>query len=282
MSDGSKPDAGLDWRGRAITRAVPVPGSCDEWFIPKFSHGAGGGRLIPQRLRELRIGSILRPKEKDALLGILSNREYALSRTWEELGTISDEVELFQRIRLESGHMVWKDGVFRVPKKVIPVEKEMIEERVLQGLFHPGWGPYKNAHFLAPKKNGKYSFITSAVSANQHTLEDSGIPLNVEEFSEAFAVLPIAPLIDLHSGYDQKMLHEESRDYMAFQTTQGMYRPTRLVQGATNSVSAFVRVSRKILNTHLGSIAEIFVDDVRVESRKSRYGEEDVEGLPVV
>jgi hypothetical protein len=162
------------------------------------------------------------------------------------------------------------------------VKKEMIEGRVWQGLFEPAWGPYRNTHFLVPKKNGKYRFIISAVSANRHTLEDAGIPPNVEEFSEAFAGLPISSLIDFHSGYDQKRLHEDSRDYMAFQTTQGLYRPTRLVQGATNSVSAFVRVSRKILNAHLGSIAEIFVDDVGVKGPKSRYGEEEVEGLPGV
>ena len=48
MSDGSTPDAALDWRGRAIARAVPVPGPWDEWFIAKFSHGARGGRLTPE------------------------------------------------------------------------------------------------------------------------------------------------------------------------------------------------------------------------------------------
>jgi hypothetical protein len=183
---------------------------------------------------------------------------------------------------LKSGLRVWKDRVFCIPKKVIPVEKEMIEEIVRQGLFEPAWGPYKNAHLLVPKKNGKYRFIISTVSANRHTLEDAGIPPNVEEFSEAFAALPCSSLIDCLSGYDQKSLHEDSRDYMAFQTMQGLYRPTRLVQGATNLVSAFVRVSRKLLNDHLGSSAEIFVSDVRVTGPKSPYTEEEVERLPGV
>jgi len=173
-------------------------------------------------------------------------------------------------MQLASGHKVWKDRVFRIPKKVISVEKEIIEEIVRQGLFEPAWGPYRNAHFLFQKKNGKYRFIISAVSGNQHALEDTGIPPNIEELSEAFAGLPISSLIDFHNGYDQIMLHEDSWDYMAFQTVQGRYRPTRLVQGATNSVSAFVRVSRKILNTHLGSISETFVDNVGVKGPKCR------------
>jgi hypothetical protein len=180
-----------------------------------------------------------------------SNREYAYSWTLDELGTISEGIEPPHRIRLECGQKICKDRVFRIPKKVIPVKKEIIEEGVRQGLFEPVWGPYRNAHILVPKMNGTYHFITSAVSANQHALQDAAIPPNVEEISEAIAGLPISTPIDFHSAYDQKMLHKDNWDYLAFQTTQAVYRPTTLVQGATNSVSAFVTVSRKILNAHL-------------------------------
>jgi hypothetical protein len=63
-------------------RAVPIPGSWDKWFIHKFFHGARGGRLTPERFRELWIGSILWPKAKEALLHMLWNGEYAVSWTW--------------------------------------------------------------------------------------------------------------------------------------------------------------------------------------------------------
>jgi len=78
------------------------------------------------------------------------------------------------------------------------------------------------------------------------------------------------------------MLPELYSNYMALQTTKGMYGQTRLVQGTTKSVSAFVRVSQKILNTHLGSITEIFVDNVGVNGPNSQNGEEKMEGLPAV
>lgn len=125
----------------------------------------------------------------------------------------------------------------------------------------PTWDPHMNAHFMVPKKNRKYHSIISAVSANQRTLEISVILPNVKECSEAFPRLPIFFVIDLHLLYDQAMLHKDSRNYLAIQTQQGMYWPTRLVWGATNSVSAFGRVSQKIVNAHLHSIAESFVDN---------------------
>jgi len=159
LGDGSTPDAGLEWRGSAIARAFTIAGHCDEWFISKFSRGTGGGRLTLERPRERRIGSILRLKEIEALLGMLSNGKYTLSWTAEGLETICDELELPPCIWLESSHKVWKDHLLCIPKKVIAVDKAMIEEMVRQGRLEPAWGPYRNAHFLVPKKNVKYCFI---------------------------------------------------------------------------------------------------------------------------
>lgn len=78
------------------------------------------------------------------------------------------------------------------------------------------------------------------------------------------------------------MLHKNSRNYKAIHTTEGMYWLTRVVKGATNLVSAFVGVSWKILNGHLGPIPEILVKDATVKGPKSQYGEEEVEELPGV
>lgn len=61
------------------------------------------------------------------------------------------------------------------------------------------------------------------MSTNQHALEDTGIMPNVKEYSGAFAGIPISSLIGFHLESDQDMLHEDSQDYMAFQTMQGMY-----------------------------------------------------------
>jgi hypothetical protein len=147
LLDGRQPDAGLDRRGSALSQAIPVPISCEEWFVPKFSNRAKGGRLTREGLRELWIGNLSSPKEKHSLLDMQWNREYSLSGTWEELETISKEVEPPHHIRVESGHIGWKDCVFHIPKNIIPMENELIEERVRQDQIEPICGPDRNAHF---------------------------------------------------------------------------------------------------------------------------------------
>jgi hypothetical protein len=154
-----------------------------------------------------------------------------------------------------------------------------MEETVQRGLFEPNWGLYRNAPFSVQKKNGMYHSIITAVRADQHTSADSKIPPNIEEFSEAITGLPISSLIHIHSGYDQNVLHKDSSDYLVIRAAQGMYWPTRLLQGATISVSSFVRVSWKTINTHLKSIVKIFFPNVIVKHPKSPYSEDVVHVL---
>jgi len=98
---------------------------------------------------------------------------------------------------------VWKDITFHIPKKLIAMENEMIEDGVRQGLFETPLAPYRKAHFWVAKKNGKYRLIISVMSVNWHTVEDAGIMAKVEEVSEVFTRLPMSSLIKYHSGYDK-------------------------------------------------------------------------------
>jgi len=90
------------------------------------------------------------------------------------------------------------------------------------------------------------------VGVTPHWQEDGGIQSNVAGCAEALSWLPNSLWIDFHSGYDHILVHDNSWDQMAFQSMQGMDWMIRLVPEATNSESAFVRISWKKLSTHLG------------------------------
>jgi hypothetical protein len=120
-----------------------------------------------------------------------------------ELGTNCAKIEPPHCIWLEPGLTVLKHFIFHVTKKLIPMENEMIEDGVRQGLFETPLAQYRIAHFLVPKKNGKYHFIISVVSAKCSTVEDAGIMPKVEVYSEVCARLPMSSLIEYHTGYDK-------------------------------------------------------------------------------
>ena len=67
------------------------------------------------------------------------------------------------------------------------------------------------------------------------TLQDAGVPPDVDEFLEEFSGYPIYSAYDYHSGYDQFPLDPSSRDLTEMRTPLGLLRYTVLPQGATNS-----------------------------------------------
>ena len=59
-------------------------------------------------------------------------------------------------------------------------------------------------------------------------------------------------------------------------TPQKLIKQTTLPQGATNSISQFQKIITKILQNHIPSHAMLFLDNVRMKSPLSRYGNKEV------
>jgi hypothetical protein len=66
------------------------------------------------------------------------------------------------------------------------------------------------------------------MNMNKVIIQDANMSLNVDEFSEEFASVVIASLLDFFLGFDQVLLALKSQDMTAFQTPIGLIRITRL------------------------------------------------------
>jgi len=187
VADGITPQAGLKRKRQALGQAVLTPDPFTEFFITTFTRGSRGEGLTPERLQEPQIGSILRPKDTEALWGMLSKREYTCPGSWEQLQTTTMMVYPYLHGWQESGHNVWSDFISRILLSAIPTEQERMQARVRHAQLKTAWGPYRNALMLVPKKRVKYLCSTSAMCANQFRMEYAAIPPNAEEFPKAVA-----------------------------------------------------------------------------------------------
>ena len=250
----------------------------EDWITGRFATSEPGSRLTKERFESLTIGNGLQENERDMLYHILRNREEALAFDWSHLGIIREEVTPPIKIRTVP-HEAWQEKAFPIPKALATKVVQMLKERAQRGVMEWGNGPYRNKWFLVAKKEkDTYRLITAVVEMNRVTVRDANIPPGVDQFSEEFAGLTMASLIDLFSGYDQILLDLESRDMTAIQTPIGLLRMTRLPQGATNSIAQFIRVIYKILLGVIPDIALPYMDDVGVKGSRSFYNNE--ESLP--
>lgn len=277
---GETPGGLPDWRAKVITEEEPKPDDSkfSDLVHPKVSNILRGSRLTPERLAKLRIGEHLTVEERKLLIHVLYNREAALSWTFSEIGSLRPEVAPPQRIRTEP-HTAWQVPNFRVPRALVPIATNMIQERIDQGLLEPCHGPYRNPWFLVgkPEKPGKYRLINDAQHINRHTIRDGMTPPDPEGLAEECAGQQVSSLLDLFSGYDQVPLDERDRDKTAMMFPQGLFRLTRLPQGGTNSVAQFCRlITSALLYAILLRACRPYVDDIAVHGPRTRYDEEEV------
>ena len=280
QSDGSCPMMSMQWKEDAIAEAkakgLDKPREPhDIYFIPKFSTIEKGARLTPERVQKLNIGDFLTDREKDLLIGMLFNREAALSWTFEEKGMLKESVAPPQVIRTIP-HKAWQEATFQPPKALTNIAVDMLKQRISYGVLEHCHGPYRNPWFLVKKKNGKYRLINAAMEINRVTIRDANLPPNVEDFVDDFAGLSCCSLLDLFSGYDQIALDKSSRDLTGFMTPLGLLRCKTLPMGATNSVSQFVRIMNGVLADHFPSRVRPFLDDIGVKGPRSEYNGEEV------
>ncbi len=76
---------------------------------------------------------------------------------------------------------------------------------------------------------------------NSVTIRDSALPPNVEDFAEGFVGRAIYGSIDLFSGFDARILHENSRAMTAFHSLAGPLEQCTLPQGSCNAMQEFQR-----------------------------------------
>ena len=282
VSDGSKPGGLLNWKEEMARteRYVGPGGPYDHLIEPRFSALPTpipkGSRLTPARIKDVKMGTDLWPRERELLIGILYNREAALAWDFTHCGVVSPLVAPPQEIRTIP-HDAWQCKPFPYPKALTDTVRQMLEERMQSGVLEPCYGPYRNPWFLVKKSENKYRLINAAMRMNEVTIRDANLPPATDEFAEEFAGNKIASLIDWFSGYDQVPLAERSRDLTAFSTPLGLVRMTRLPQGATNSVAQFVRVVNKVLKDQIPQRAIPFLDDVGVKGPTTTYNNQELE-----
>jgi hypothetical protein len=116
--------------------------------------------------------------------------------------------------------------------------------------------------------------ISNAQHVNAVTIQDANVPPNANNFSKKYAGCKIVSIMDFFSRYDHITLHPDSRDMFAFQTPIGLVQHCTMVQGATNSPGAFLRVVMKVLARHLPLRANAFINNVVCGGSRDSYNDE--------
>lgn len=234
-----------------------------------------GGRLTEERVKLIDFGpeDFLTEMEKQLLLGVLKMHERALAFDRSEKGLLRRDYATDYEVPVVP-HTPWVDRQIPIPKALMQKVTEHIQKEIEAGDLEPSFSPYVTRWFMVQKPNGGLRKVVDASSMNRVTIRDSGVPPNVQDFIQEFIGHATYALADLFSGYDQRALSVRSRDMTTIQTPLGLFRHTKLLQGATNSVAEFQRSVSWVYQPEIPQVIRPFVDDIAMKGPTSTYNNE--------
>ncbi|RXW16706.1 hypothetical protein EST38_g9147 [Candolleomyces aberdarensis] len=169
-------------------------------------------------------------------------------------------------------HIPWILPSIPIPQGLRDRIIAIIKDKIASGVIEPSNAAYRSRWFWVLKKDGKSLRIVHDLQPlNAVSIKDSAVPPVVEPYAESFAGRACYSVFDLFVGFDQRVLHPDSRDLTTFQTPLGTFRLTRIPMGYTNSQQIQHGDITFLLQDEIPHITQPFVDDVPIRGPKTRY-----------
>ena len=210
------------------------------------------------------------PQERDLMHHFMSEQNEGFAWDDSERGTFRED--FFPPVRMPViEHKPWVLRNRPIPPGIYDDVCKVIRTKIEAGVYEPSNSSYRSRWFCVLKKNKGLRLIHSLEPLNAVTILHSGVPPHTEHVAEHFASRACGGILDLYVGYDERILHKDSRDYTTFQTPYGAHRLVTLPMGWSNSVPIFHEDVTHILQPKIPNTTIPYIDDVPIRGPASRY-----------
>ena len=230
------------------------------------------GRFTRERRDKMDLGrDLLLPEEVKLAEWIVAEHNSAFAWTDDERGAF--DPQYFAPIEIPHiSHVPWVLKQGPIPRGILQEVIRIIEDKWRSGVYEPSSSSYNSRWFCVFKKDGKsLRLVHSLEPLNAVTVRNAAMPPYTEIVAEDFAARSIYTTLDLYVSFDQRQLHEKSRDMTTFNTPLGSFRLTVLPMGWTNSPAVLQGDITHILRPEIPHWTQPFADDVPIKGPKSRY-----------
>ena len=162
-----------------------------------------------------------------------------------------------------------------IPRKVYQLSQDeqkallkFIQEQQEKGYIHPSKSPYAAPFFFIKKKDSKLCPVQDYRKLNEWTIcNQYPIPLISELITKVQGAKHFTK-VDLQQGYNNVHIREGDKWKAAFITNHGLFKPTVMFFGLTNSPATFQTMMNAIFTEE---IAEgwliVYMDDILIATK---------------
>ncbi|CAL8993565.1 unnamed protein product [Prunus brigantina] len=120
---------------------------------------------------------------------------------------------------------------------------------------------------MVRKAKGGWRMCQDYTDLNKACPKDSFPLPRIDQLVDATAGHELLSFMDAYSGYNQIFMDPADSEHTAFITDRGLYCYNVMPFGLKNVGATYQRLVNRIFAQHIGSIMEVYVDDMLVKSR---------------
>ncbi len=156
------------------------------------------------------------------------------------------------------------------PFPVSPANREVMNKQIdswIQlGVIEPSESPWAAPAFIV-YRNNKPRMVIDYRKLNSLVIPDEFPLPKQDDMMQALSGAQWLTTLDALSGFTQLIVHENSREKLAFRCHRGLWQFTRMPFGYRNGPSVFQRVMQNVLAPFLWIFALVYIDDIVIFSK---------------
>ncbi len=154
--------------------------------------------------------------------------------------------------------------------------EEFIKEHEARGTIRRSKSPYAASFFFIKKKNGKLRPVQDYRPINEWTIKNRyPLPL-IPQLIDRIGNAELITVVDIRWGYNTVQIIEEDRHKAAFVTNRGLFEPTVMFFGLTNSPATFQTMMDTIFHEQIArGTLTVYMDDIAIHTKRENDETED-------
>ncbi len=145
---------------------------------------------------------------------------------------------------------------------------KFLDENLESGRIHPSKSPFASPFFFVKKKDGTLRPVQDYRKLNEMTIKNRyPLPL-ISELINKLCGAKYFTKLDVRWGYNNVRIKEGDEEKAAFRTNRGLFEPTVMFFGLTNSPATFQWMMNDIFRDLIGEgKVTIYLDDILIFSK---------------
>ena len=146
--------------------------------------------------------------------------------------------------------------------------RKWLDDMLQRGYLRPSKSPITSSMFYVPKKDGEDRPVQDYRILNKYTVKDNSPLPNIKQTVADLVHAFVFTKFDIRWGYNNIRIKKGDEWKAAFKTPYGVFEPTVMFFGLTNSPATFQtmmnHIFRPLINKHapLGTTIHVYMDDI--------------------